>query len=66
MKDWTFRFRRNKCVCLIMTSNARLEKIPTSFQLVTILNHAFKRTIEANSWKNRSKLFKPSEINHVV
>ena len=49
-----------------MTSNARLEKIPTSFQLVTILNHALKRTIEANSWKNRSKLFKPSEINHVA
>ena len=66
MKDWTFRFRRNECFCLIMTSNARLEKIPTSFQLVRILNHALKGTIVANSWKNRSKLFQPSEINHVT
>ena len=23
VKDWTFRFQKNKCTCLIMTSNAR-------------------------------------------
>ena len=23
VKNWTFRFQKNKCTCLIMTSNAR-------------------------------------------
>ena len=40
-----------------MTGNTRLEKVLPSLELVTISNHAFKGMIEANSWKNRSKLF---------
>ena len=65
-KDWTFRFFTNKYVYLIMTGNDRLEKVTPSLELVRISNHAIKGMIEANSWKNRSKLFQPSEINHVV
>ena len=53
-------------VCLIMTGNDRLEKVTPSLELVRISNHAIKGMIEANYWKNRSKLFQPSEINHVV
>ena len=34
--------------------------------MVRISNHAIKGMIEANFWKNRSKLFQPSEINHVA
>ena len=65
-KDWTFKFFKNKYVCLIMTGNDRLEKVTPSLELVRISNHAIKGMIEANYWKNRSKLFQPSEINHVV
>ena len=35
-----------------MTSNARSEKVPPSFELVRILNHALQGMIETNSWKN--------------
>ena len=49
-----------------MTGNDRLEKVTPSLELVRISNHAIKGMIEANYWKNRSKLFQPSEINHVV
>ena len=49
-----------------MTSNARLENVPTSFELIKFSNHALQGMAEANSWKNCSKLFQPSEINHVV
>ena len=45
-----------------MTGNFRLENVPPSFELVRISNHALKGMIEANSWKNRSKLFQGSEI----
>ena len=65
-KDWTFRLFKNKYICLIMKGNCRLEKVTPSLELVRISNHAIKGMIEANSWKNRSKLFKPSEINHIV
>ena len=49
-----------------MTGNDRLEKVTPSLELVRISNHVIKGLIEANSSKNRSKLFQPSEINHVV
>ena len=49
-----------------MTGNDRPENVPPSLELVRISNHALKGMIEAISWKNRSKLFQPSEINHVV
>ena len=49
-----------------MTGNDRLEKITPSLELVRTSNHAIKGMIEANSWENRSKLFQPIEINHVV
>ena len=49
-----------------MTGNDRLEKVTPSVELVRILNHAIKGMIEENSWKGRSKIFRPSEINHVV
>ena len=61
-----FRFQKNKYVSLIITSNARLENVPTSFELIKFSNHALQGMAEANSWKNCSKLFQPSEINHVV
>ena len=61
-----FRFQKNKYASLIITSNARLENVPTSFVLIKLSNHALQGTAEANSWKNCSKLFQPSEINHVV
>ena len=38
MKDWAFRFQKNKYACLIMTRNARLENVPPSFELVRISN----------------------------
>ena len=53
-------------VCLIMTGNDRLEKVTPSLELVRISNHAIKGMIEANSWKNRSKLFQPREIIHAA
>ena len=65
-KDWTFRLFKNKYVCLKMTDNVRFEKVSHSLELARISNHAKKGMIEANSWKNRSKLSQPSEINHVV
>ena len=49
-----------------MTGNDRLEKVTPSLELVRISNHAIKGMIEVNSWKNRSKIFQPSEINHVI
>ena len=49
-----------------MAGNDRLENVPPSFELVRISNHALKGMKEANSWKNRSKLFQPNEVNHVV
>ena len=49
-----------------MTGYVRLENVPPSLELVSILNHVLKEMIEANSWKNRSKLSQPSEISHVV
>ena len=49
-----------------MTGNDRLEKVTPSLELVRISNHAIKGMIEANYWKNRSKLFQPSEVIHVV
>ena len=49
-----------------MTGNDRLEKVTPSLELVRISNHAIKRMIEANLWKNRRKLFQPSEIHHVA
>ena len=49
-----------------MSGNDRFENVPPSLELVRISNHALKGMIEANSWKNRSKLFQPSKINHVV
>ena len=49
-----------------MTDNVRFEKVSHSLELARISNHAKKGMIEANSWKNRSKLSQPSEINHVV
>ena len=48
-----------------MAGNDRLEKVTPSLELVRISNHAIKGMIEVNSWKNRSKIFQPSEINHV-
>ena len=66
MTDGIFRFFKNKYVCLIMTDNEEIEKLTPSLELVRISSHAVKGMIEANSWKNRSKLFQPSEINHVV
>ena len=45
-----------------MTGNVGLENVPPSLELVRISNHALKGMIEANSWKNRSKLFQGSEI----
>ena len=65
-KDWAFRFFKNKYVCLTMTGNDRLEKVTPSLEFISISNHAIKGMIEANSSKNRSKLFQPSELNHVV
>ena len=64
-KDWTFRFLK-RYVCLITAENARLENIPPWLELVGISNHALKKIIDSNSWKNRSKLFQPSQINHVI
>ena len=49
-----------------MTGNDRLENVTPSLELVRISNHVIKGMIEANSSKNRSKQFQPSEINHVV
>ena len=49
-----------------MTDNARLENVPPSLEVVRISNHILKEMIEANSQKNRSKVFQPSKINHVV
>ena len=49
-----------------MTGNDGLENVPPFLELVRVSNHALKGMVEANSWKNRSKLFQPSEINHVV
>ena len=49
-----------------MADNDRLEKVTPSLELVRISNHAIKGMIEANSWKNRCKLFQPSERNHVT
>ena len=49
-----------------MTGNDRLEKVTPSLELVRISNHVIKGMIEANFSKNKSKLFQPSEINHVV
>ena len=49
-----------------MTGNDRLEKVTPSLEMVRISNHAIKGMIEAHSWKNTSRLFQPSEINHVV
>ena len=49
-----------------MTDNDRLENVAPSHELVGISDHALKVMIEANSWKNRSKLFHRSQINHVV
>ena len=49
-----------------MTGNDRLEKLTAFLELVRILNLAIKRMIEVNSYKNRSKLFQPSDINHVL
>ena len=49
-----------------MRGNSRLENVPPSLELVRISNHALKGMIEANFWKNRNKLFQPSEINHVA
>ena len=40
-----------------MTDNARLENVHPSLEVVSISNHALKVMIEANSWKNRVKLF---------
>ena len=40
-----------------MTGLARLENVLPSLELVRISNHVLKGMIEANSWKNRSKLF---------
>ena len=41
-----------------MTGN---DNVPPPLELVRISNHALKGMIEANSWKNRSKLFQPSD-----
>ena len=49
-----------------MAGNARLENVPPSLELVRISNHALKVMTEANSWKNRNKIFQPKEINRVV
>ena len=49
-----------------MTRNARLENVPTSFELIKLSSYALQGMAEVNSWKNCSKLFQPSEINHVV
>ena len=49
-----------------MTGNDRLEKVTPSVELVRISNHVIKGMIEKNSWKSRSKILRPSEINHVV
>ena len=43
-----------------------LKKYPPTLELVRISNPATKEMIEANSWKNRSKLFQPSEIIHAA
>ena len=40
-----------------MTGLARLENVLPSLVLVRISNYVLKGMIEANSWKNRSKLF---------
>ena len=44
--------------------NQQSEKVPPSLELVRPLNHVIKGMIEANSCKNRSKLFQPGKINH--
>ena len=51
-----------------MRDNARLENVHPSLELVRISNRALKvlQSFEANSWKNRRKLFKQIQINHVV
>ena len=45
-----------------MTGN---DNVPPSLELVRISNHALKGMVEANSWKNRSKLFQPSDSNQL-
>ena len=39
-----------------MTGHVRLENVPRSLESVRILNYVLKGMIEANFWKNRSKL----------
>ena len=53
--------KKSKHACLMITSNARLKNVPTSFELVRISNHISQEMTEANSWKDCSKLFQPSE-----
>ena len=43
-----------------------VNKMSPTLELARISNHALKRMMEANSWKNRSTLNQPNEINHVV
>ena len=49
-----------------MTGSDRLETLTPFLELVRISNLAIKGIIEVNSCKNRSKLFQPSDINHVL
>ena len=48
-----------------MTGNGRLKTVLPSLELVRTSNHTLKGMREANSWKNRRKLFQPTEINYV-
>ena len=43
-----------------------LKMYTPSLELVIISNHALKVVIEANSRKNRNKLFQHSQISHVL
>ena len=52
MKDWTFRFLKNRYVSVIMINNDRLENVPPSLELIRILNYTVKGTgIEISDWK---------------
>ena len=60
------QFLKNKHTYLIMTSSARLGNVLPSLKMVRISHDVLQEMIEANSWKNYSKLFQSSEMNRVV
>ena len=50
----------------MLRDKSRLENVPKYLKLARISNHALKEMIEANSWRNKSKLYQPKEITHLV